>query len=64
MKIVEARRKVGLTQKQIANSVGIAEVSYKRYEYGNRVPDARTAIRIAKALNTTVETLWDGNPTT
>lgn len=64
MKILEARHKAGFTQKQIANSVGIAEVSYKRYEYGNRVPDARTAIRIAKALNTTVEDLWNGNSTT
>ena len=52
-----------LTQKQIAQRVGISTMSYKRYEYGEREPDARTAIRIAKALGTTVEKLWGGNLT-
>ena len=52
-----------LTQEQIAQYVGVSTMSYKRYEYGNRVPDARTAIRIAKALGTTVEELWGGNLT-
>ncbi len=52
-----------LTQKQIAQRVGISTMSYKRYEYGEREPDARTAIRIAQALGTTVEELWGGNLT-
>ena len=51
----------GMTQKELADHVGIAEVSYQRIEYGQR-PSLRTAIRIARALDTTVETLWGGNP--
>lgn len=47
-----------LTQKELAGKVGITETAYQRYEYGERVPNARTAIRIAQALNTTVEKLW------
>ena len=57
----EARQRAGITQKELADHIGIAEVSYQRIEYGQR-PSLRTAIRIARALDTTVETLWGGNP--
>ena len=57
------RQQAGLSQKELADKAGISGLAYQRYEYGDRVPDARTAIRIAKALDTTVEKLWDGNPT-
>lgn len=57
----EARQRAGITQKELADHVGIAEASYQRIEYGQR-PSLRTAIRIARALDTTVETLWGGNP--
>lgn len=57
------RQQAKLSQEEIAGKVGISVMSYKRYEYGDRVPDARTAIRIAQVLGTTVERLWDGNPT-
>ena len=57
----EARQRAGITQKEIADHVGIAEVSYQRIEYGQR-PSLRTAIRIARTLGTTVEALWGGNP--
>lgn len=63
MKIEEKRQLKGLNRYELANLVGISFMSYYRYEKGYRVPDARTAIRIAKALDTTVEELWDGNPT-
>lgn len=59
--LCEARQRAGITQKELADHVGIAEVSYQRIEYGQR-PSLRTAIRIARALDTTVETLWGGNP--
>lgn len=52
------RQQANLSQIQLAEMVGISVISYKRYECGDRVPDARTAISIAKALNTTVEKLW------
>ena len=59
----ECRIKKALTQKQVAARVGISERSYQYYETGERMPDVQTAIRISRALNSTVEDLWDGNPT-
>ena len=56
-KLKEAREKSGLTQKQVAQAVGIAESAYQRYEYG-RIPSAVTAVRIAKAIGTSVENIY------
>lgn len=44
------RRERGLTQAQIAKSIGITPIGYHRYESGERVPNAPTAILIADAL--------------
>ena len=56
---------VGLTQAQIAKEAGISERCYQRYEANQkqRMPDIRTAIRIADALGVDVKALWGGNPT-
>lgn len=40
----------GLTQAQVAIKVGITTVGYQRYESGERVPNAPTAIQIADVL--------------
>ena len=56
-KLKEARERVGLTQRQVAEAVGIAESAYQRYERG-RLPLAPTACKIAKALGVTVESLY------
>lgn len=56
-KLKIAREKNGLTQKQVAETVGIAESAYQRYEHG-RIPTAKTAVKIARALRTTVEALY------
>lgn len=58
MELRAAREKSGKTQAQVANETGISELSYQRYEYDKREPGVRTAIRIAKALNSTVEELF------
>ena len=60
-KIQQMRIQRGMTQLDLARMVGISESAYQLYEYGRREPKARTASRIAKALGTTVETLWSGN---
>ena len=56
-KLREEREKSGLTQKQVAAAVGIDVRNYQYYELG-RVPSAKTAVKIARALNTTVEELY------
>lgn len=52
------REKAGFTQVQVAREAHVTPMSYQRYEYGQRIPDAVTAVLIAKALGTTVEKLW------
>lgn len=58
-KLKTTRQEKTLTQEQLAKECGVAKVTYQRYEAGERVPDAHTAIRIAKALETTVEDLFN-----
>lgn len=57
------RQQTRLSQQELAEIAGVSDTCYQNYEYGDREPKVRTAIRIAKALNTTVEELWDSNPT-
>ena len=56
--LIAARKKVGKTQKQVAQEIGITEVGYKNYEHSKRTPSAPIANSIAKALNTTSEELF------
>lgn len=54
----QRRQELNLTQKQVAEKVGIAENAYQRYEKGNVEPLVFIAIKIANALKTNVEGLW------
>lgn len=53
-----ARKQSGLTQVKIADEVNISEVNYQRIERGVQEPGVYTAIRIARVLGSTVETLF------
>lgn len=50
IKLIEARNKTGLTQVEIAEKSGITPICYQRYESGERIPRADTAILIADTL--------------
>lgn len=52
------RKALHLTQAQVAQAVHIHENAYRRYECGSVEPSVRMALRIANALNTTVEDLF------
>lgn len=58
MTLKERREQLNLTQKDVAKAVGIAESAYQRYERGVVTPSVTVAIKIARALNTTVESLY------
>lgn len=58
MQLRAAREASGKTQAQVAHEIGVSELSYQRYEYDKREPGVRTAIRIAKVLDSTVEVLF------
>lgn len=57
--IKNQREKVGLTQVQVAEKAKISTRLYQRYETGECLPNVQTAIQIAKALNSTVEKLFN-----
>ena len=52
------REASGKTQRQVAESVGVSEISYQRIEYNKQTPRLQTAIRIAESVNSTVEELF------
>ena len=58
MTLQAAREASGKTQAQVAKEIGITENAYQKYEYGKREPRAKMAIRVAKAVNSTVEELF------
>lgn len=56
------RESTGKTQADMAKDSNISLRAYQMYESGERVPNVRTAIRIAKVLGTTVEKLFVSVP--
>ena len=52
------RHALGMSMNQLASAAGVTLISVYRYEVKDRIPDALTAIRMAKALGTTVEDLY------
>lgn len=58
MELRAARDRSGKTQRQVAKESNISERTYQSYEYDKREPGVRTANRIARAVNSTAETLW------
>lgn len=58
MKLRAAREKSGKTQAQVAKEIGVTEHMYQRYEYDRNEPGVRTAIRIARAVDSSVEELF------
>lgn len=62
LKLKLAREQSGKTQVQVANETELTERTYQKYEAGMSSKTIQTAIRIAKALNTTVEELWGNAP--
>lgn len=57
--IAAARIRAGMTQAQLAQAVGCMQKEISMWETGARCPRATTIIKIAKALNCTVESLID-----
>lgn len=54
----EERIRRGLTQAQLAESIGVSRKTINTVENGIFVPSTVLALRLAKALGTTVEALF------
>lgn len=46
-----ARENLKLTQSEVAARIGVELQSYQRYEYGERIPDGKTMIKLVRLLN-------------
>ncbi|MDD5398251.1 MAG: substrate-binding domain-containing protein [Dehalococcoidia bacterium] len=57
-KIHKIRKDSGFTQTDLAEAVGISRQAYTAIEAGKAVPSTEIALRLARALNTTVEELF------
>lgn len=55
--IASARREKGMTQEMLAEKLGVTRQAVARWETGLSVPDAGMLVRIAGALDTTVNDL-------
>lgn len=53
----KVRTEKGLTQKQVADGIGITEQSYQRYEYGRIVPSAIVLIALADYFDVSLDYL-------
>ena len=60
--IRERRIAKNLTQDDLAGMVGVTKMAICNYEEGKRIPALYDALRIAKALGTTVEKLTKPTP--
>ena len=54
----ETRMKLGITQAELAELVGVARVSILSIEKGHFIPTVETALRIGKALGVPIEQIF------
>ena len=57
VRIKECCAERGMTQKELAEATGITEATISRYAGGSRLPKIAQAIRIADALNVSIDQL-------
>ncbi|HEN6441229.1 TPA: helix-turn-helix transcriptional regulator [Streptococcus agalactiae] len=56
-KLKQARKNIGLTQKEVAEKLGIAQQQYARWEQGQRKPKYETLEKLAEVFGTTTDAL-------
>lgn len=54
-RILPLMKKKGMTQRELANQIGVTETSISRYISGARMPKANIVVYMANALNTTTD---------
>ncbi|MDI6103288.1 helix-turn-helix transcriptional regulator [Actinoplanes sp. NEAU-A12] len=57
-RIREARKAAGFTQQSMATEIQVSRQTVIAMETGDYAPSVYLAIKVARALGTTVETLW------
>lgn len=57
-KLKDLRDYHGISQRELARRIGVGKTTISEIERGDRLPNVLTAIRIARALKSTVEEIW------
>lgn len=58
--IIEQRKKLGLTQQELAQKLNITDKVVSNWETGRSLPDTSMILPLADALNISVEELFKG----
>lgn len=56
-RLIELRKEKGLTQKNLADFLGIAPVSWQRFEYGSSKPKLENIITLADFFDVSIDYL-------
>lgn len=59
-RFVELRKKMGLSQQELADAAGVTQASISNYESGKQIPSVNTADKIASALGVSLNELLRG----
>jgi transcriptional regulator with XRE-family HTH domain len=59
-RILELRKKLNFTQKELADKIGMTYVQIGRYEKRGAIPSSDVLRKLADALNTTTDYLMNG----
>ena len=62
-KLVELRKKSGLTQKEVSERIGVSSSSYSQYETGDKLPRDDVKVAISKLFNRSVQFIFFSNDT-
>ena len=62
LRVLRRRQELGLTQKALAESIGIGQANIAQLEHGGRNLTIRTLCTLANALDTTLAELVSGAP--
>lgn len=58
-KLKEYRKRLGLTQEEVAKILGLTTQTYQNYELGRRQPDNATLLKMADFYNITLDEMFD-----
>lgn len=59
-RITKRRQKLGLTQKEVSDSLGVAISTYKEWEYGRRIQGEKIYVKLAEVLEMDLRKLLTG----
>jgi DNA-binding XRE family transcriptional regulator len=60
LRIVKRRQELGISQKDLAERLGVAQANLARIEYGRQNLTLRSLLRLAEALDMTADELFSG----